>query len=62
MASTSSGVLTAIKAALAGVSGMTDRVVVGHAPSGKPAQVPSLYVTLDEVDSRRGASMAMSAW
>lgn len=57
MSSNTSGVLAAVKAAVAGVSGLTDRVSVGMPPAGKPAAVPWGYVWLESVRSAQDTEL-----
>lgn len=57
MASNTSAVVVAVKTAVASASGMTDRVVVGFPPAGKPAATPWGYVYVDQVSSDVSAEL-----
>lgn len=69
--STTRLVLGAIRDVLSNVPEWRNRVLIGHPPAGKPAQVPALYITLDSVETtqedelggyRRSLTVAITAF
>ena len=57
MSANVSSVLSAVKTAVASASGLSNRVVIGLPPAGKPAAVPWGYVWLESVQSAQDVEL-----